>query len=145
MTAHFTLPILPLDDTVVLPGMVVPVSLGVTEIRAAVDAARASARETSEDAKGEVLLVPRLNGKYAKVGTIGVIEQLGRLPGGEQVAVVRGTHRVKIGPGAALWVEATVQDEIADEATAGLAREYKALAITILQQRGAYQFVDNVQ
>src|ERR1700743_661207 len=124
MTAHFTLPILPLDDTVVLPGMVVPVSLGVTEIRAAVEAARASARETSEDTKGEVLVVPRLNGKYAKVGTIGVIEQLGRLPGGEQVAVVRGTNRVKIGsgttgPGAALWVEATVQDEIADEATAG--------------------------
>src|SRR6202000_2457842 len=124
MTAHFTLPILPLDDTVVLPGMVVPVSLGVTEIRAAVDAARASARETSEDAKGEVLLVPRLNGKYANVGTIGVIEQLGRLPGGEQVAVVRGTNRGGIGsgttgPGAALWVEATVQDEIADEATAG--------------------------
>jgi ATP-dependent Lon protease len=150
-----TLPILPLDDTVVLPGMVVPVSLGVSEIRAAVEAAQASAesaREAGDDGKrsAEVLLVPRLNGKYARVGTIGVIEQLGRLPGGEQVAVVRGTNRVKIGsgttgPGAALWVEATVQDEVADEHTRELAREYKALAITILQQRGAYQFVDNVQ
>ncbi len=71
-----------------------------------------------------MLLVPRLDGKYANVGTIGVIEQLGRLPGGEQVAVVRGTNRVKIGsgttgPGAALWVEATVTEEAADEQTAG--------------------------
>ena len=97
-----------------------------------------------------MLVVPRLGGKYAGVGTIGVIEQLGRLPGGEQVAVVRGTNRVKIGsgttgPGAALWVEATVTEETADEQTPALAREYKALAVTILQQRGAYQFVDNVQ
>jgi len=150
MSENLSLPILPLDDTVVLPGMVVPVALGVTEIKAAVEAAQAASREHGDDAKSEVLLVPRLNGKYAKVATIGVIEQLGRLPGGEQVAVVRGTNRVKIGsgtsgPGAALWVEVTIQEETADEATAGLAREYKALAVTILQQRGAYQFVDNVQ
>ncbi len=148
MSDNLNLPILPLDDTVVLPGMVVPVPLGETEIRAAVDAARAA--RTDENAKAEVLLVPRLGGKYSNVGTIGVIEQLGRLPGGEQVAVVRGTNRVRIGsgttgPGAALWVEASVQEEVADEATPALAREYKALAVTILQQRGAYQFVDNVQ
>jgi len=149
MSDNLNLPILPLDDNVVLPGMVVPVPLGETEVRAAVDAARASAQADDKN-KPEVLLVPRLGGKYAKVGTIGVIEQLGRLPGGEQVAVVRGTNRVRIGsgttgPGAALWVEATVTDETADEQTPALAREYKALAVTILQQRGAYQFIDNVQ
>src|ERR1700722_10445464 len=109
MSESLTLPILPLDDTVVLPGMVVPVSLAESEIRAAVEAARAAARQSGDEesnSKAEVLLVPRLAGKYARVGTIGVIEQLGRLPGGEQVAVVRGTNRVKIGsstnrPGAA--------------------------------------------
>ena len=41
-SAVLSLPILPLDDTVVLPGMVVPVPLGEAEIRAAVDAARAA-------------------------------------------------------------------------------------------------------
>src|SRR3984957_14392201 len=154
MSEILTLPILPLDDMVVLPGMVVPVSLAETEVRSAVEAARASAGPAAGDggekSKAQVLLVPRLNGKYAKVGTVGVIEQIGRLPGGEQAAVVRGTVRVKIGsgttgPGAALWVEATVQEETTSDAVTALAREYKALATTILQQRGAYQFVDSVQ
>ena len=107
------LPMLPLDGVVVLPGMVVPVPMSDPEARAAVEAAQASA-----DGAGpaQVLLVPRLDGKYASVGTIGVIEQIGRLPGGEQAAVVRGVSRVRIGtgttgPGAALWVEAVAQTE----------------------------------
>src|SRR3984957_10079013 len=140
MSEILTLPILPLDDMVVLPGMVVPVALAETEVRSAIEAARASATSAGDNgdkAAAQVLLVPRLNGKYAKVGTVGVIEQIGRLPGGEQAAVVRGTVRVKIGsgttgPGAALWVEATVQEETTSEAVAALAREYKALATTIL-------------
>ncbi len=66
-----------------------------------------------------MLLVPRLDGKYAKAGTLGEIEQIGRLPGGAQAAVIRGVARVLIGagttgPGAALWVGATVLDEITD-------------------------------
>ena len=40
----------------------------------------------------QVLLVPRLDGKYATVGTLAEIEQVGRLPGGERAAVVRGTE-----------------------------------------------------
>jgi ATP-dependent Lon protease len=148
MTENLTLPMLPLDDLVVLPGMVVPLELADAEIRAAVEAAQAS-----EDAQGEVqvLLVPRLDGKYASVGTVGVIEQIGRLPGGQKAAVVRGTDRARIGtgttgPGAALWVEATTQDEPAIDARAlDLAKDYKSLATTILQQRGAWQFVDSVQ
>ena len=146
MTETLTLPVLPLDDIVVLPGMVVPVRLAEPEVRAAIDAARAS---DSDDAR--VLLVPRLAGKYAAVGTVATVEQVGQLPGGEPAAVVRGVSRVRIGtgatgPGAALWVQATVQDEPAvDEQATGLARDYKALAVSILQQRGAWQFVDNVQ
>ncbi|WP_158687813.1 LON peptidase substrate-binding domain-containing protein, partial [Streptomyces sp. HCCB10043] len=38
------LPVLPLDDEVVLPGMVVPLDLSDTEVRAAVEAAQAAAR-----------------------------------------------------------------------------------------------------
>ncbi|HEY6422610.1 MAG TPA: endopeptidase La [Pseudonocardiaceae bacterium] len=144
------LPVLPLDDVVVLPGMVVPVRLAEAEVRAAVEAAQAA---TGADSGGQpqVLLVPRLDGKYASVGTWGVVEQIGRLPGGEQAVVVRGTSRVRIGtgttgPGAALWVEATVLDEPAAGGRAReLAREYRAVVTTILQRRGAWQVIDSMR
>src|SRR5690606_20742508 len=49
------------------------------------------------------------------------------------------------GPGAALWVEVTTVDPVpAGERAHELAREYKALATTILQKRGAWQVVDQV-
>jgi ATP-dependent Lon protease len=149
------LPVLPLDDTVVLPGMVVPVRLAEAEVRAAVDAAEAAraaaADDTAPDTKARLLLVPRLEGKYATAGTVAVIEQIGRLPGGERAAVLRGTGRARIGggttgPGAALWVETTPLIETeADDRTAGLAREYRALVTTILQRRGAWQVIDTVR
>ncbi|HEV2784552.1 MAG TPA: endopeptidase La [Actinophytocola sp.] len=151
MAEELALPVLPLDDTVLLPNMVVPVRLAgpetAGEARAAVEAAQAAA-EASE--KPRVVLVPRLDGKYARVGTLGVVEQIGRLPGGDLAAVVRGTARVRIGagttgPGAALWVQAEVTEEpaITDRARE-LAREYKGLVTTILQQRGLWQVVDTV-
>ncbi|TCC58036.1 endopeptidase La [Kribbella pittospori] len=143
MTDTLNLPVLPLDDVVVLPGMVVPVRLADPEARAAIDAAQASGQD-------QVLLVPRLDGKYAKAGTLGEIEQIGRLPGGAQAAVIRGTSRVLIGagttgPGAALWVGATELHEITDSRSAELAREYKTLMTSVLQRRGAYQVIDSVK
>jgi ATP-dependent Lon protease len=147
LTENLKLPVLPLDDVVVLPGMVVPMRLDDAEVRAAIDAARAAAGNPS--AQPGILLVPRLDGKYAFVGTWGVVEQIGRLPGGEQAAVVRGTSRVRIGagttgPGAALWVEATVLDETgAPDRVQELAQEYRGLVITILQRRGAWQTIDS--
>ncbi|MEU4192968.1 endopeptidase La [Kribbella sp. NPDC026611] len=143
MTDTLNLPVLPLDDAVVLPGMVVPVRLADSEARAAIDAAQASGQD-------QVLLVPRLDGKYAKAGTLGEIEQIGRLPGGAQAAVIRGTSRVLIGagttgPGAALWVGATVLHEITDSRSAELAREYKTLVTSVLQRRGAYQVIDSMK
>jgi ATP-dependent Lon protease len=149
MTETLTLPVLPLDDSVVLPGMVLPFRLDDAEVRQAIDAARAAGTDDSEPAR--VLLVPRLSGTYAGVGTMATIEQLGQLPGGTPAAVVRGVQRVKIGtgatgPGAALWVQATLQDEPAPSGRAHeLAKEYKSLAISILQQRGGWQFIDTVQ
>ena len=103
MTETLKLPVLPLTDSVLLPGMVVPVRLDEPEIQAAVDAA------SSVDRK--ILVVPRLDGRYAAVGVVAVLEQVGRLPSGEKAAVVRGEVRARIGsgvtgPGAALWVEA---------------------------------------
>jgi ATP-dependent Lon protease len=151
MAESLTLPVLPLDDTVLLPGMVVPIRMAGTDgtdVRAAVEAAQAVA---GSGEKPRVVMVPRLDGKYAPVGTLGVVEQIGRLPGGDLAAVVRGTERVRIGagttgPGAALWVQAEVtQEPPVDDRTRELAKEYKSLVITMLQQRGAWQVVDSVQ
>ena len=80
-----------------------------------------------------------------------MIEQVGRLPNGEPAAVVRGLQRARIGTGvsgagAALWVQATpIDDTPATDHTRELAASYKAVVVTILQQRGAWQVVDNVQ
>ncbi len=147
MTEARNYPVLPLDDAVVLPGMVVPIELDTEkaersrEIQAAIDAAQL--------ADTPVLIVPRPNGRYATVGTVASIEQLGRLPGGQPAAVLRGTARATIGtgttgPGAALWVEATEipEPDSYDEEVHSLAREYKGLVTSILHQRGASQFVD---
>ncbi|MFC5832222.1 endopeptidase La [Nonomuraea insulae] len=145
MSESLILPVLPLDDEVVLPGMVVPLDLSDSEVRAAIEAARASGGN-----KPQVLLVPRIDGRYGAVGVQAVVEQVGRLPGGEPAAVVRGVNRVRVGtgttgPGAALWVEADTIDTVAaGERAQELAKEYKALATTILQKRGAWQVVDQV-
>lgn len=145
MSESLILPVLPLDDAVVLPGMVVPLDLSDSEVRAAIDAAQASGLN-----KPQVLLVPRIDGRYGAVGVQAVVEQVGRLPGGEPAAVVRGVIRVRVGsgttgPGAALWVEVSTVDVVAaGERAQELAKEYKALATTILQKRGAWQVVDQV-
>ena len=153
MSETLTLPVLPLDDEVVLPGMVVPIELSDQDIRGAVEAARnkglgRSPGIRSED-KPQVLLVPRLGDRgLAAVGTLAVVEQVGRLPGGEPGAVVRGVARVRIGsgttgPGAALWVQGTVIEETGHGTRAAeLAKEYKALVVGVLGQRGAWQVID---
>src|SRR6266700_6629342 len=104
MSEILDLPVLPLADEVVLPGMVAPILLD-SEAQAAVDAARSAAGS-------RLLLVPRLDGAYGAHGLLAVIEQVGRLPNGEPAAVVRGVQRERIGAGvsgagAALWVRAT--------------------------------------
>ncbi len=148
MSEILSLPVLPLDDSVVLPTMVVPVEISDAEVRAAIEAARVSASGEAGDAGPRLLLVPRIGGKYSPVGTLGVVEQTGRLPGGEPAAVIRGLSRVRIGtgtvgPGAALWVEGTVVDEPPATARAQeLAREYRGIATAILQKRGAWQVVE---
>jgi ATP-dependent Lon protease len=151
MSTTLSLPVLPLDDSVVLPTMVVPLDISSGEARAAIEAAQMSAGPGTDDGKPLVLLVPRLSGKYSAIGTAGAVEQTGRLPSGEPAAVIRGLYRVRIGvgttgPGAALWVEGTVLEEPpASPRAQELAREYRGLAAAILQKRGAWQLVDVLQ
>lgn len=150
-STSLTLPVLPLDDEVVLPGMVVPLDLSDAEVRAAVEAAQAAA---SGGNKPEVLLVPRVDGTYAGIGTLGRVEQVGRLSDGDPGALIRGLGRVRIGsgttgPGAALWVAGTAVEEPATDRLPGsvgeLVTEYKALTTSRLRKRGAWQVVDRVQ
>jgi ATP-dependent Lon protease len=159
-----TLPVLPLDDDAVLPGMVVPLDLSDPDVRAAVEAAQAAVRDDGAHAPGirtvanarkaRVLLVPRIDGNYGAIGTLATIEQVGRLADGDPAALVRGVRRVRIGagttgPGAALWVEASPVEAVAvpdplPGSVAELVRDYKALTTTWLQKRGAWQIVDRV-
>ena len=128
-----TLPVLPLSSGVVLPGMVVTLALETDEARAAVDAATDST----------VLLVPRIDGLYTRVGTVAAIEDAGEVRRGMRAIVVRGLHRAHIGVGVpglgrALVVEAEPVDEgEPTERAVELAREYTAVIEAVLDHRGA--------
>ena len=61
-------------------------------------------------AHGELILVPRIDGRYARVGTIAKIEEEGRVRGGADAVVIRGLHRGVVGvgvpgTGSATWVQ----------------------------------------
>ncbi|GHF71690.1 ATP-dependent Lon protease [Amycolatopsis bartoniae] len=158
MTEIRLLPLLPLDDDVVLPGMIVPLELDDAETRAAVESAQAKAPSTPSfpgirslpAAKAEVLIVPRVHGEYAELGTVATIERIGRIPGGKAAVLLRGTGRAAVGetgegPGAARWVRAEEAPELRGERAQTLAAEYKTVVISILQQRGGWQMIDAVQ
>ncbi len=137
-----SVPVLFVTDTIVLPGMVVPIALD-DAARAAIDAAQASE-------SGQLLIAPRLEDRYPSHGVIAKILQVGRIAGGGTAAVVRGERRAQIGagasgPGAALWVEATEvpETETTDEITA-LTAEYKKLLLAMLQRREAWEIIDYV-
>jgi len=129
------LPVLPLDDGVVLPHMTVPIGVEGAEQEAAIEAAR----------KGNhlVLLVPRLDGRFAAVGTVASVQESGRLPNGAEVTIVRGEYRARLGSGqadvgGALWVRADPvpdPDQVSDAANE-LAREYRAMLENLVEGRG---------
>ncbi|SEQ59104.1 endopeptidase La [Microlunatus flavus] len=136
------LPILFLNDLVVLPGMVVPVELD-HAARAAIDAARAHSDDT-------LLVAPRLNDRYASYGVVASIVQLGRLQNGDPAAVLKADRRVRIGsgvsgPGTALWIEAEELDPTFEtDEIRELAEEYRHLLVATLQRRDAWQVIDTV-
>ncbi|WP_426573491.1 endopeptidase La [Aquihabitans sp. McL0605] len=112
-TELLTLPVLPLPNGVVLPGMVLTIALESDEAKAAVEA-------TGDD--NRLLLVPRLDGRHAVVGTIATIESTGQLPSGVDALVVRAHERALLrtgvaGTGTVLWLQAEpVHPEVTDEA-----------------------------
>jgi ATP-dependent Lon protease len=136
-------PLLPLNNGVVLPAMVVTIPLERDEAKAAVAAAREGDRM--------VLLVPRVEGSYARIGTVARLEDSRKLPNGIEVAVLQGLYRASVGSaaagtGPALRVLAQPADDLnpLTEKAHVLAREYKALIENLLELRGASEVVQMV-
>src|SRR5262245_53648822 len=136
-----TLPVLPLTNDVVLPGMVVTLALETSEAKAAADAA-AKAGNT-------LLLVPRLgDGSYARVGTVARIENRGQLPGGMPALVIRATVRAEVGLGvigetSGLWVHASpVDDGELSEESGAVATELRAALRALFQALGGRRLTE---
>jgi ATP-dependent Lon protease len=137
------IPLLPLTNGVVLPNMVVTIPLEREEAQAAVAAAR--------QGDGLVLLVPRVGGRYAAIGTVAKLEDSRKLPNGIEVAILQGLYRASVGSaaagtGPALRVVAQPAEDInpLTETSHVLAREYKALIENLLELRGASEVVQMV-
>jgi ATP-dependent Lon protease len=119
-----TLLLLPLEDVVVFPNMNVTLPLDV-------------------DGEDRVLLVPRHEGSYARVGTVAEVLERVRLPGGATAVALTGLHRGIAGAAQTdargnLRVEV---DERPDENPPAvkireLEREYRAIVEEILELRG---------
>jgi ATP-dependent Lon protease len=117
--------LVPLEDTVVFPGMTVTLTV-----------------ETGDEAR--VLLVPRHEQEYAQVGTVAEVSDHVRLPGGARAVALTGLHRGVIGaahsdPQGRLRAEV---DERPDEKlppiqTRELEIEYRAVVEEILELRDA--------
>jgi len=134
------LPLLPLTQGVVFPLMVVTIALETDEAKQAGAAAA--------EAGNRLVLVPRVDGRYATVGTVAAIESAGDLPNGTRALVIRGVGRARVGSGeigahGALHVSVTELHEPAPSARADeLAREYRAVIETILEHRGMRRIAD---
>ena len=129
-----TLPLIPLEDALVLPGMGLSVDLASAEANAAVD-------EVGDDRK--VVLVPRVDGRFARIGVVAVLEgEPAMLPGGHRGVTLRALHRAELGraeaAGGALRIEVVERPDPADpdEDVQALAREYRAIVEEILEARG---------
>ncbi len=116
--------LVPMDDTVVFPGM---------SLTLAVDAGE----------EERVLLVPRHGQDFAAVGTVAEVANRVRLPGGARAVALQGLHRGVAGaaqtmPDGRLYVEVDEQPDPVpvDGRTRNLEREYRAVVEEILELRG---------
>src|SRR6058998_1034938 len=119
-----TLLLVPLDDIVVFPNMNVTISADVGD-------------------EERVLLVPRHEGEYAKVGTVAEVSERVRLPGGVAAVSLVGLHRGIAGAAHTdaqgnLRVEVDERPDVAPPGvqTRELEREYRAVVEEILELRG---------
>src|SRR3990172_6806433 len=135
------LPLMPLTTGVVLPGMVVTLTIESDEARRAVAAA-----EGTDD---ELLLVPRVRRRFAQVGSVAKVEDVGRLQNGMEALVIRGLHRAVVSRGVprtrdaiGVEVDARPDPEDVSQAARDLAREYRATVENIVELRGVPQVAE---
>ncbi|MDX6631624.1 MAG: ATP-dependent Lon protease [Gaiellales bacterium] len=134
------LPLLPLDDGVILPNMAIAIAITSDEARAAFDDALAT------DGPPRLVIATRRNGQFSPIGVVAELDgQPAMLPGGHRGATIRALHRAELGQGqgegigGALRIAVTEHpdpDEVSEHAHE-LAREYRIVIEEILEARGA--------
>jgi ATP-dependent Lon protease len=124
--------------------MVVTLALETDEARTAAAAAG--------DGERLVLLVPKPEGRYSRVGTVARIENQGELPNGVEALVLRGLSRATVGvgvvgTGSALWVEAEPVVETSDDSprVQELVTEYRAIVSEIATRLRAGRLSEALQ
>jgi len=123
-TSATRLLLVPLDDLVVFPNMNVTLTVDVANEK-------------------RVLLVPRWDDEFAKVGTVAEVTDRIRLPGGGRAVSLSGLHRGIAGAAVTdsqgrlfVEVEERPDPEEADGKIRELEREYRAVVEEILELRG---------
>ena len=122
-----SLRLVPLDDTVLFPGMSVTLAASVGDDE-------------------QVVLVPRHDQDFAEIGVVAEVTDRIKLPGGARAISVDAKHRALIGAAQTgadgeLFVEVDERPdgEPNDKRTRELMREYRAIVEEILEVRGADQ------
>src|SRR3954447_15615166 len=128
-----SLPLIPLEDGIVLPGMAFVFELVSPDANVAVD-------EVGSD--GHVVLVPKVDGRFARIGVVAVVEgEPVLLPGGHRGVTLRALHRAELGradaSGGALRIDVTERPDPTEitEELAEQMRAYRAVIESILEAR----------
>ena len=128
-----SLPLIPLEDGIVLPGMAFVYELVSSDANVAVD-------EAGPD--GHVVLVPKVDGRFARIGVVAIVEgEPVMLPGGHRGVTLRVLHRAELGradaSGGALRIDVTERPDPTEitEPIGELMRAYRAVIESILEAR----------
>ncbi|HEY8001924.1 MAG TPA: LON peptidase substrate-binding domain-containing protein, partial [Solirubrobacterales bacterium] len=116
--------LVPLDDSILFPGMTATIAAEVGEAE-------------------QVFLLPRPDGEYANIGTIADVVETGRLPGGINVVTLTGVQRGRAGTASpapngelAIDVEPLTDTVPTEGRIRELERDYRAVVEEILDLRG---------
>ncbi len=146
-----TFPVLPIPDGVIFPEMVLTVTLQSPEARRLLEAVSLDDDKSETGGSDTILLVPKNDGQFARVGVTATVVGRDKLPDGSPMVTLRAHHRAVIkvavpgrpGPVAngVLWVEAEVVEEPTLDRdrpsdTLALATRYRAAAKALLERVG---------